>query len=117
MGTAKRAVMWLGREAGCLIFICACSPVAPTPARYGLGGGSEQYATIPAAPPPSSQGRAAPVGRSCLAGFPIKGNRTTTSGEWIYHVPGGAYYDRTLPEECFATEVDAQVAGYRRSLR
>jgi hypothetical protein len=26
---------------------------------------------------------------------------------------GDAYYDETNPEECFATEADAQAAGYR----
>lgn len=55
-----------------------------------------------------------PYGYSCPAGYPIKGNHSS-SGEWIYHVPGGAYYDRTKPEECFATERDARAAGYRAS--
>ena len=52
-------------------------------------------------------------GWDCPAWAPIKGN--ANSG--IYHVPGGAYYSRTKPEECFATEAAAQAAGYRRSLR
>jgi hypothetical protein len=47
----------------------------------------------------------------CPAWAPIKGN--ANSG--IYHVPGGRYYSRTKPEECFATEAAAQAAGYRRS--
>ncbi len=58
-----------------------------------------------------------PGGYSCQFGYPIKGNLTTSSGDMIYHVPGGQYYDRTIAEECFATEADAQAAGYRRSLR
>lgn len=57
-----------------------------------------------------------PNGNTCPAGYPIKGNQSS-SGEWIYHVPGGAYYDRTNPEECFATERDARDAGYRKSQR
>ena len=44
----------------------------------------------------------------------IKGNRNSR-GEWIYHVPGMQYYDRTRAEEMFCTEADAQAAGYRRS--
>jgi hypothetical protein len=48
---------------------------------------------------------------SCPTGYPIKGNQN--SG--IYHVPGQQFYDRTRPEDCFATEADAQAAGYRRS--
>jgi hypothetical protein len=47
----------------------------------------------------------------------IKGNLTTYDGEKIYHVPGDAYYDRTIAEEMFCTEDDAIKAGYRKSLR
>lgn len=55
-----------------------------------------------------------PQGYNCPEGYPIKGNRSS-SGEWIYHVPGGQFYERTSPEECFATARDAQAAGYRAS--
>ena len=55
-----------------------------------------------------------PQGFNCPAGYPIKGNHSS-SGERIYHVPGGQFYERTNPEECFATERDAQAAGYRAS--
>ena len=57
-----------------------------------------------------------PQGMNCPPGFPIKGNQTTGQ-EWIYHVPGGQFYNATRPEECFATEEAARAAGYRRSLR
>lgn len=51
----------------------------------------------------------------------IKGN-VNSSGERIYHVPGGAFYNRTdiKPEEgdrWFCTEAEAQAAGFRRSER
>lgn len=46
----------------------------------------------------------------------IKGN-INSKGEKIYHVPGGAYYDRTDAEEWFNTEAEAQAAGYRKSSR
>lgn len=52
-------------------------------------------------------------GYNCPAGYPIKGN----ADSMIYHVPGGAYYSRTIPEECFATESAARAAGYRKSKR
>ncbi len=52
-------------------------------------------------------------GYDCPAGYPIKGN--ADSG--IYHVPGGQYYSRTKPEDCFSTEAAAQAAGYRASKR
>ena len=46
----------------------------------------------------------------------IKGN-INSKGEKIYHMPGGAYYDRTDPEVWFSTEEEAQAAGFRRSKR
>jgi hypothetical protein len=68
-------------------------------------------APAPAQPAP---GPVAPSGDSCPSSAPIKGNQSS-SGEWIYHVPGGSFYDRTNPEECFATESAAVAAGYRAS--
>ncbi|MGD6872648.1 thermonuclease family protein [Sutcliffiella horikoshii] len=53
-----------------------------------------------------------PVTDNCT----VKGN-ISSSGEKIYHVETGAYYDRTIPEECFNTEQEAQKAGYRKSMR
>lgn len=47
----------------------------------------------------------------------IKGNQSTYNGEWIYHVPGGQYYERTEAEEMFCTEEEAEDAGYRKSKR
>lgn len=52
-------------------------------------------------------------GWNCPSGYPIKGN--ADSG--IYHVPGGAYYSKTQPEECFSSEAAAKKAGYRKSQR
>lgn len=49
----------------------------------------------------------------CPDNKPIKGN--AQSG--IYHMPGGQYYGKTMPERCFATESDAINAGYRASQR
>lgn len=46
----------------------------------------------------------------------VKGN-INSRGEKIYHVPGGAYYDRTIPEDWFCTEADAEAAGFRPSMR
>lgn len=47
--------------------------------------------------------------RDCPEGFPVKGNASSK----IYHVPGGRSYDATEPEICFATEAEAEAAGYR----
>lgn len=51
----------------------------------------------------------------------IKGN-ISSSGERIYHVPGGQYYSRTKispskGERWFCSEAEAQAAGWRRSKR
>jgi micrococcal nuclease len=84
------------------------------------GGGVGSGTSIPQ-PGVASQPGAGPNGggvppmaeNSCPPGYPIKGN----GDSGIYHVPGGAYYDVTNPEEGFATEADAQAAGYRASER
>jgi endonuclease YncB( thermonuclease family) len=48
-------------------------------------------------------------------GCAIKGNHNRR-GQWIYHLPGMPYYDRTRPEELFCTEAQAVAAGYRRAV-
>lgn len=47
----------------------------------------------------------------CLS---IKGN-ITSSGEKIYHVPSGDFYDETVPERTFCTKSEAKAAGFRES--
>jgi micrococcal nuclease len=44
----------------------------------------------------------------------IKGN-INSKGEKIYHVPGGKYYEQTVPEQWFDTEEEAKAAGFRKS--
>ena len=51
----------------------------------------------------------------------IKGN-ISRSGERIYHLPGGRYYDRTKitaskGERMFCSEAEARAAGWRKSKR
>jgi hypothetical protein len=50
-----------------------------------------------------------PVDGACPPGYPIKGN----SNSHIYHVPGGRFYERTVPERCYASAADAEADGYR----
>ena len=50
-----------------------------------------------------------PVDGACPDGYPVKAN--DNSG--IYHVPGGRFYDRTVPERCYANTDDAEADGYR----
>lgn len=51
----------------------------------------------------------------------IKGNISRRTGERIYHVPGGEFYDRTRidrleGERWFCSEEEAKAAGWRRSI-
>jgi len=54
-----------------------------------------------------------PVDGVCPASHPVKGN--DDSG--IYHVQGGAFYDRTVPERCYLTPEAAEADGYRPAKR
>jgi hypothetical protein len=64
---------------------------------------------------PASAGAGAdwilPVDGACPDGYPIKAN--DNSG--IFHVPGGRFYDRTVPERCYANTEAAERDGYRRA--
>ena len=82
----------------------------------GIGGAgcAQSSASGPSSPPASSSmgGSVPPLpGGGCPAEAPIKGN--ANSG--IYHVPSGQFYGKTKAEQCFATEQDAQNAGFRKS--
>jgi hypothetical protein len=59
---------------------------------------------------------------SYLRGCDIRGNISIDSGEKIYHVPGGEFYDSTTidpayGEQWFCTEAEARANGWRRSSR
>ncbi len=63
----------------------------------------------------SSQSSSSSSSNTCV----IKGN-ISSSGEKIYHVPGGAYYDATVidgskGERWFCSESEAVTAGWRKS--
>jgi hypothetical protein len=46
----------------------------------------------------------------------IKGNINSKGGK-IYHIPGGASYKITKPEQCFNTEAEAVAAGFVKASR
>ena len=50
-----------------------------------------------------------PVDGTCPAGFPVKANANSR----IFHVPGGRFYERTVPERCYTTPQSAEADGYR----
>lgn len=68
---------------------------------------SAQTAAVPV------PGQVPPTNKTCPSWAPIKGNASSM----IYHVPGGQFYNVTIPEACFSTEAAAKAAGYRKSKR
>jgi hypothetical protein len=87
------------------------SSLEPTP------GASAMRSAMQPKPASGRGGTQPPAsGYACPSDAPIKGNESS-SGELIYHVPGGQFYNATNPEECLASEADAQEAGYRKSKR
>jgi len=56
---------------------------------------------------------AAPEDGSEPEGFPIKGN----ADSMLYHTPDSPHYEQTVPEIWFATEDDAEAAGYSKPKR
>jgi hypothetical protein len=67
-----------------------------------------------AAPAPSTGGVPPISALDCPADHAIKGNKAS-DGRRLYHMPGIGSYDKTKPERCFATEAEAQAAGYVRT--
>lgn len=66
----------------------------------------------PEAAKPEVAGAAKVPGTECF----IKGN-ISSGGKKIYHLKGGAFYDRTNAEQCFKTEAEARDAGFVKSSR
>ncbi|MDO8147519.1 HNH endonuclease family protein [Isoptericola sp. b515] len=88
--------------AGGLVERGSLEPVDGVSAGAPTGDGGFTEGSGPAAP------RA--VDEDCV----VKGN-INSEGEHIYHVPGGRFYDVTVPERCFATPAGAEAAGFRAS--
>lgn len=55
-----------------------------------------------------------PTDGQCPATHPIKGN-INRNGHLIFHTPNSNNYERTNAEACFASEADAEAAGFRKS--
>jgi hypothetical protein len=54
-----------------------------------------------------------PIDGACPASHPVKGNGNSR----IYHVPGGRFYDSTVPERCYRDPAAAEADGMRASKR
>jgi hypothetical protein len=86
----------------------AFAPLNDTPDIKPNQSSSLDSSNTPAPGPAPAQSAA-----DCAAGQ-IKGN-IGASGSKVYHMPGGSFYNRTKAEACFATEAEAQAAGFRKS--
>ncbi|MGZ4722604.1 MAG: 50S ribosomal protein L4 [Ilumatobacteraceae bacterium] len=63
----------------------------------------------PAAEEPVYAGAIKADSEEAPEGYEIKGNASSM----LYHVPGSAFYNRTVPEYWFATAEDAEAAGFQ----
>jgi hypothetical protein len=86
-------------------------PLDPPPSP---GASDPVAAAVPSADAPTSTASTTwvePLDGACPEGYPIKAN--DKSG--IFHVPGGRFYERTVPERCYADAHDAEADGYRQA--
>lgn len=96
----------------------ANDPLAQDPAAAGLDQ-APLDAGPPAADRPTQDSTAPKLMPGCLK---IKGNISQDTGEKIYHLPGGEFYDKTQVNESkderwFCTEAEAVAEGWRKSKR
>jgi len=78
---------------------------APTPAR--------EEAPLPEADYTGATAWVEPIDGECPASHPVKAKES--SG--IYHLPGGAAYERTVPDRCYTTAEAAEADGFRAAKR
>ena len=98
----------------------SCQAVFAAAQREALEAGRGLWSIVLSLTPPPGAGTACAGG--CVTpptGCRIKGN-ISASGEKIYHVPGGKFYNNTViepekGERWFCSEAEAVAAGWRRS--
>jgi hypothetical protein len=66
----------------------------------------------PAADSPPAVAWVEPTGGACPDGYTVK---ATQSG--LFHLPGGQFYDRSVPVRCYADAAAAEADGYRAAKR
>ncbi len=66
---------------------------------------------VPAAARPPAW--VAPIDGACPASHPVKAKMASK----IFHVPGGASYERTTPDRCYLDAAQAEVDGLRAAKR
>lgn len=90
-------------------------PLAPNGPAQAEPANVATVATAPAVTEAVAAGQAwvEPVDGACPTGYPIKANTSSR----IYHVPGGQFYERTVPERCYTDPQAAEADGYRAARR
>jgi hypothetical protein len=115
--TSNRGVLIGIGVAAAVVFVLVAAAIAVI-ALVALGGdATDQRSQPPAlaspeASGPSATGATNPVDRECPAGYDIRGN-INDEGERIAHSPGDQFYEKTIPERCFADLETAEAEGYR----
>jgi hypothetical protein len=106
-----RRLFWLGLLVG-----AACAIYRVFARRQSTPASAPQWSPAPStrarkeAEAPTAAARwVLPVDDDCPAGYPIKANESSR----IFHVPGGRFYARTIPERCYSNADDATADGYR----
>ena len=89
------------------------SPVQWKPQPFPLPPEPIPTVTATVTAPGSADAWVEPVDGSCPVSHPVKAK--LASG--IFHVPGGALYDRTSPDRCYADASAAESDGLRASKR
>jgi predicted lipid-binding transport protein (Tim44 family) len=87
----------------------------PMSATDGARPAAEAPAAEPESPPPAPAPSASwvdPTGAGCPDGYTVK---ATQSG--LYHVPGGQFYERSVPVRCYVDAAAAEADGYRAAKR
>ena len=74
---------------------------------------ASEWAPLRASPATTAPDWIEPVDGTCPLTHPVKGN----ANSHIYHVPGGRFYDTTVPERCYRDEAAAEADGMRASKR
>jgi hypothetical protein len=92
-------------------------PLEPEPEPASEAAVEGEVKPIPPAPPisadPGSESWVFPVDGACPDGYPVKAK--LKSG--VFHVPGGAMYERTHADRCYPSEEAAEADGLRAAKR
>lgn len=77
------------------------------------GQSAEEPASRSADEPAAGEDWVEPVDGACPATHPVKGK----PGSGIFHLPGGLFYDRTVPDRCYRSAEAAEADGLRPAKR